>query len=139
MKLLTREKFKEEVFARSKGKCVFCDAIAVDAHHILDRKLFPDGGYYLSNGAAVCEDHHLECEYTVISVEEVREKAGITEYVLPPGFFQKVTYDKWGNLVNLDGTRCAGPIFEDTGCQKALKAKGKISLLSVIEDNPWMK
>ena len=128
MKLLTREQFKEQVFARSDGKCIFCDMPAVDAHHILERKLFPDGGYYLSNGAAVCEEHHLACEYTTISVEQVREFAGIVDYVLPPGFLKKVNYDKWGNLCNLDGTRVAGPTFEDTGCQKALKAKGKISL-----------
>ena len=128
MKLLSREQFKEQVFARSKGKCVFCDKAAVDTHHILDRKLFSDGGYYLSNGAAVCEEHHLLCEYTVITVEEVREAAGISEFVLPTNFLKKVHYDKWGNLINLDGTRLPGPLFEDHGCQKALRAKGKISL-----------
>ena len=130
MKLLTREQFKEQVFARSNGKCVFCDKAAIDPHHILDRKLFPDGGYYLSNGAAVCEEHHLMCEYTLISVEEVRKQAGIHEHVLPPGFIQQVTYDKWGNLCNHDGTRSAGPLISDHGCLKALKAKGMIRLFN---------
>lgn len=132
MKLLTREQFKEQVFARSGGKCVFCDKPAIDPHHILDRKLFPDGGYYLSNGAAVCEEHHLMCEYTLISVEEVREKAGIDkdEHVLPPGFIHHVHYDKWGNLCNIDGTRSAGPLIGDDGCLKALKAKGMIRLFN---------
>lgn len=128
MKLLSREQFKEQVFARSRGKCIFCDRDAIDAHHILERKLFDDGGYYLSNGAAVCEEHHLLCEYTVIPVEEVRAKAGITEYILPDGFYKSLIYDKWGNLCIHDDSRVAGPLFEDDGCQKALKAKGKIRL-----------
>ena len=32
----------------------------VDAHHIMDRRLWKDGGYYLSNGAALCSKHHLD-------------------------------------------------------------------------------
>ena len=77
-KLLTRIAFKERVFERDSGKCVFCGEPAVDAHHILDRKLFPDGGYYLSNGASVCAIDHMRCETTEYSVELVREKCGIT-------------------------------------------------------------
>jgi 5-methylcytosine-specific restriction endonuclease McrA len=60
--LLTREQYKNAVFKRDNHTCIFCDLPAVDAHHILDRKLFADGGYYLSNGASVCEQHHWDCE-----------------------------------------------------------------------------
>jgi hypothetical protein len=60
--LLYRERFKEVVFRRAAGLCVFCAAQAVDAHHILERKLFAeDGGYYAGNGATVYEDHHRQC------------------------------------------------------------------------------
>lgn len=62
--LLTREEFKKQVFARTNGKCCvpncFCNAI--DAHHIMDRRLWFDGGYYLSNGASLCSKHHLDAE-----------------------------------------------------------------------------
>ena len=52
-KLLTREEFKKQVFARTNGKCCVpgCTCDAVDAHHILDRHLWNHGGYILSNGA----------------------------------------------------------------------------------------
>lgn len=93
---LSRQAFGEQVLHRAKGTCVFCPAPAVDAHHIMDRKLFPDGGYYLENGAAVCAQHHLDCEENRISVEQVRAAAGSFVRVLPPGFDPGLRYDKWG-------------------------------------------
>lgn len=62
--LLTRDEFKRQVFAKTMGKCCVlgCDCEAVDAHHIMDRKLWSDGGYYLTNGAALCSKHHLDAE-----------------------------------------------------------------------------
>lgn len=65
-KLLTRDAFREGVFARDGNCCVFCGRPAVDAHHILERRLWPDGGYYLNNGASVCAEHHMLCETTEI-------------------------------------------------------------------------
>lgn len=67
--LLTREEFKKQVFARTNEKCCVpgCSCKAVDAHHIMDRKLWSDGGYYLSNGAALCEKHHLDAEHGIIT------------------------------------------------------------------------
>lgn len=82
--LLTREQFERVVFANTKGLCVFCGLPAVDAHHILDRKLFRDGGYYENNGAAVCSAHHWDCETTKLSVEVVRTASGIDNPVVPP-------------------------------------------------------
>lgn len=119
-KLLTRTEFKDRVFERDAGKCVFCGEPAVDAHHILDRKLFPDGGYYLSNGASVCNDDHMKCETTEYSVELVREKCGITDPMLPPGIDHDMVVDKWGNVL-IDGSWFKGPLFEDTAVQKLLK------------------
>lgn len=60
--LLSRDAFRESVFARDKRTCVFCECPAVDAHHIIKRRLWPDGGYYLDNGASVCEAHHVQCD-----------------------------------------------------------------------------
>jgi len=127
--VLDRKVFERKVLARSGGKCVFCELPAVDAHHILERKLYPGTlGYFLSNGAAVCEKHHWDCETTVLSVEEVRKAAGIETPALPPGFDANRIYDKWGNLVRPDGMREPGPLFHDTGARKALALGGKLGL-----------
>lgn len=37
---LTREEFKQQVFERDEHCCVVCGKPAVDAHHILERRLF---------------------------------------------------------------------------------------------------
>jgi len=130
MKLLTRDDFREQVFKRDNHKCVFCDKEAVDAHHIIERRLWPDGGYYLSNGASVCEDHHLECEMTTISVEEVREACGIRKFVLPPHLYTDQQYDKWGNIVLPNGQRLKGELFFDESVQKILDKGGVLSLFT---------
>lgn len=121
MKLLTRDEFREQVFKRDNHKCVFCGKPAVDAHHILERRLWPDGGYYESNGASVCEEHHLACERTTISVEDVRHAAGITKIWVPPHLYNDHIYDKWGNPVLEDGRRGKGELFFDESVQKVLE------------------
>jgi hypothetical protein len=118
--LLTRDQFRESVFARDNYCCVFCDLPAVDAHHILERRLWSDGGYYLENGASVCEKHHLECEMTSISVEEVREKCRITKAIIPSQLCDDTIYDKWGNVILDDGRRLPGELFCDESVQKIL-------------------
>lgn len=67
--LLTRQEFKKQVLEKTNGKCCVpnCNCEAVDAHHIMDRRLFFNGGYYLSNGAALCAKHHLEAEKGTIT------------------------------------------------------------------------
>lgn len=127
-KLLSREEFKSQTFSRDNHTCIFCDKPAVDAHHILDRKLWNDGGYYLSNGASVCEEHHWECEKTTLSVEDVRQACGITDFILPKGLSQDYSYDKWGNRIKENGFRDKGVLFEDDGVQKILKKAGLIYL-----------
>lgn len=124
-KLLSRDEFREKVLARSWGGCVICSKPAKDAHHILERRLWPDGGYYLENGAAVCAEHHLECERTTISVQDVRHAAGITKIVVPPQLYDDHEYDKWGNPILSDGYRRGhGELFYDESVQKVLKEGG---------------
>jgi hypothetical protein len=118
--LLSRDAFREAVFSRDKGTCVFCIKPAVDAHHILERRLWPDGGYYLDNGASVCGEHHLACEATTLSVEDVRLACGITKPVIPPHLYDDQPYDKWGNPVMPNGQRLKGELFDDESVQKIL-------------------
>ena len=122
--LLTRDDFREFVFRRDDHKCVICHEPAVDAHHILERRLFSDGGYYLDNGASLCAKHHILAEQTVLECEEIREAAGITEIVLPEHLYTDERYDKWGNLYMNNGTRSMGELFFDESVQKILGEGG---------------
>lgn len=129
LQLLTRDQFREGVFARDNYKCVFCGLTEnLSAHHILERRLFSSkhdlGGYYISNGATVCAYHHLECESTVISVEEVREACGITKKVIPDHMYDDHVYDKWGNIILPNGQRMVGELFFDESVQKILRSEG---------------
>ena len=127
-KLLTRDEFRDAVFERDGHRCIFCPEKAQDAHHILERRLWGEsGGYFVSNGASVCGSHHLECEKTLISVEDVRLAAGIQKWVLPEHFYEDVIYTKWGDVVLLNGQRCKGELFYDESVQKILKAAGVLA------------
>lgn len=97
MQLLTREKFREAVFTRDGYKCVICgkgarDGIKLDAHHIIERRLWVDQGYYLDNGATLCDDGrkdgcHYKAETTYLSVEDIRRASGIEKIVLPEDMY----------------------------------------------------
>jgi hypothetical protein len=134
--LLTRTEFREGVFARDGGKCVFCGAPAVDAHHIIDRRLWPDEGYYLDNGASVCADDHWQCEWTTITVEQVRAACGIEKPILPPHLYAGQTYDKWGNPVLPNGQRLRGELFFDGSVQKVLGEGGVLGSFTHLVKYP---
>lgn len=127
-KLLTREAFREGVFARDGHKCVVCGAPAQDAHHIIERKLWSDGGYYLDNGASVCGEHHIQCEQTLISVEDLRAVAGITSIIVPDQFYPEQPITKWGDYILEDGRRTKGELFHDESVQKVLAQGGVLDL-----------
>ena len=100
-KLLTREEFKKQVFARTNGKCCVpgCTCDAVDAHHIMDRKLWKDSGYYLSNCAPVCYRHHMDCEKGVWSPYQVMKFAGIDiKYLQKPDSLDWLTDEEYKEL-----------------------------------------
>lgn len=128
--ILTRPQFREGVLERDNHTCVFCDSPAVDAHHILERRLFSGaqaGGYFLSNGASVCATHHLQCEMTTISVEDVREACGITKWTIPDHLYDDHVYDKWGNVILPNGQRMMGELFLDESVQKILHKGGVLT------------
>ena len=121
MKLLTRDEFRNSVFKRDNYKCVNCSKPAVDAHHIMERKLFDDEGYYLDNGASVCKECHILAEKTLLSTQDLRNKIGIKNIILPKGFYREETFDKWGNIILPNGNRIKGELFFDESVQKILK------------------
>ncbi len=119
--LLTRDQFREFVFARDSHKCVVCGKPAQDAHHILERKLWSDGGYYIENGASLCGEHHLAAESTVLTCKELRERIGIKYFPLPDHLYTDQEYDKWGNPVLPNGLRIRGELFDDPSVQIVLQ------------------
>jgi hypothetical protein len=121
----TRDDFREGVFERDGHKCVICKEPGKDAHHIIERRLWDNGGYYLYNGATLCEKHHIEAEMTTLTCEEIREKAGIPKVILPPHLYEEYRYDKWGNIILPTGMRLKGELFYDESVQKIL-AQGKV-------------
>lgn len=122
--LLSRDAFREGVFTRDKHQCVMCGAAAQDAHHIIERRLFSDGGYYLDNGASLCGPCHIRAEETTLSCEEIRAAARIATTFLPEHMYRDLRYDKWGNIIQPDGTRVRGELFEDESVQKILRQGG---------------
>lgn len=124
---MDRQEFREAVLERDGHTCVLCGKPAVDAHHILERRLWSDGGYVLDNGASLCAACHIAAEQTVVSVEQIREAARVAP-VVPDHLFADGRYDKWGNLILEDGNRLPGPLYEDTSVQKALRSGGVANL-----------
>ena len=76
--LLTRYKFRKEVFCRDNYLCVICKKEADAAHHIVERRLWCDFGLYVQNGASLCPQCHIKAEQTVLTCEEIREAAFCT-------------------------------------------------------------
>lgn len=98
MKLLTRADFRNKVFERDNYTCVVpgCKHKAVDAHHLIERRLWNDLGYYLENGASLCERHHKMAERNQILPMQFREWIGIKEIMLPKSLDVNKDYNKWG-------------------------------------------
>lgn len=63
LKKLIRQKFRDAVFDRDKHMCKFCkNNVQLDAHHITDRSMMPNGGYVATNGITLCQLHHKLAE-----------------------------------------------------------------------------
>ena len=101
-----RAAFRSSVFRRDRFQCVICDKpgfdrqgsddrrpfhrdqaalVALDAHHITDRNLLPNGGYVLENGVTLCEGCHR--------LAEMFHSTGIAE----PGFSPGELYERIGS------------------------------------------
>lgn len=136
--LLSRDDFRNGTFERDRFQCVVCGAPAVDAHHIIERRLFKaaheKGGYFLDNGASLCEKHHIEAEQTTISCKSIRQLCGIETVVLPEHFWPDLDYDKWGNILTPEG-RLKGELYYELSVQTILKDFSFLPF--VIEPKPY--
>lgn len=59
-----RQAFRTAVFIRDSNVCRVCGAgsYLLDAHHITDRNLMPNGGYVVENGISLCPPCHEKAE-----------------------------------------------------------------------------
>jgi hypothetical protein len=126
LSLLSRDEFKKSCLARDNNSCIICGSKKnITVHHLIERKLFKEdfefGGYFIDNGVSICEEHHLDAEYLKISAEELREKAGIKNLILPSHFNKDFKYDKWGNKL-IGNEIIPGELFEDDAFKKVLKS-----------------
>jgi len=130
MKLLTRDEFREGVFARDNHTCRNCEVKpAQDAHHIMERRLFESGGYFIDNGISLCGECHIKAEQTLLSPDHFYEVLGVKR-VLPEHLYEDYRYTKWGDIENPNGTRVKGELFFDESVQKILASAGVLNLYS---------
>lgn len=100
--LLSRDNFRNMVFERDNHICVIpeCNKYAVDAHHIIERRLWQDtsefGGYFLCNGASLCEEHHIAAEKNFYPPQYLWNILKIDNPIRPKLFKSNVDYNKWG-------------------------------------------
>lgn len=92
-----REEFRVAVFERDNNTCIipWCDETADDAHHIIERDLWENGGYIPKNGASVCNKHHKYAESNDIPPQAFWSWLDIENPVLPESI-ETIHIDKWG-------------------------------------------
>lgn len=63
-KLLERHEFRQKALKRDNNTCIvpWCSEEADEVHHIIERSLWTDEGYYMGNAASVCNPHHKMAE-----------------------------------------------------------------------------
>lgn len=72
---MSREKFRQHCVERDDGQCVVPDCHEQvtpspdgpgEVHHIIERKLWTNGGYIPRNGVSICNEHHRLAERNII-------------------------------------------------------------------------
>lgn len=92
-KKLIRKNFRDACYKRDGFSCAMCGMKSskekaeeeLDAHHIVDRNLLPNGGYVPQNGISLCEPCHIKAE--------VFHSTGTAE----PGYSPEDLYKKIGS------------------------------------------
>lgn len=124
---MNRKDFNENVGKRDNNQCVVCKAPHTAVHHIVERCLWEDGGFYADNGVCLCDLHHLQAEQTLISCKELRDLASIKTILLPNHLDTNVTYDKWANPYINKNVRVRGELFFNENVQKILTSANVLS------------
>lgn len=106
---MTREAFRQTCVERDGSECLipWCDESVTDdpdgpgeVHHIIERRLWDDGGYFADNGACVCNDHHRRAENNEIPPQAFWRWNSVDHPTLPETVSSQ-DVNKWGE--QLDG------------------------------------
>ena len=116
--MLGRDEWRSAVIARD-GTCVMCTEAGSEVHHIIERRLFPDGGYYMANGVTLCRGCHLRAEESAFTCEQLREAAGISVTLLPFSLAGDERYDKWGNAL-VGAVLYPGPLWDEAMAKRVI-------------------
>lgn len=96
---MNREEAEAACFNRDGGCVVpWCDKEAQDAHHIIERKLWDDGGYFLENLASVCHEHHKDAEENRIPPQAFWMWIGETPETVKVPHQVGNCVNKWGDV-----------------------------------------
>lgn len=95
--LLSRRRFRENCLTRDRSRCVipWCTESADEVHHIIERSIWPNGGYYERNGASVCNRHHQVAERNDIPPQAFWQWIGVEPLV--PEEYDTFDINKWGD------------------------------------------
>lgn len=134
--------FIKAVQKRDRGQCVICGDITHEVSFVVDPLVFEDGedtssrlSQVMSNGVLLCEGHAYEAKTTLLSVQDIRKAAGMSDWSLPDTFEHDQEYDRYGNAILPSGQRMKGPWFFHEEVQKALDEG---SVLSIFTDRVKM-
>lgn len=94
---LHREEFHKKCFEREEDQCIvpWCTQKPDEAHHIIERDLWDDGGYILENGVSICNHHHQYAESNDIPPQAFWFWLGISDPPLPDAV-DTWQINKWG-------------------------------------------
>lgn len=117
--ILSRREFRERCVDRDDGKCLvpWCSSRVTadpdgpgEVHHIIERALWDDGGWYAKNGASVCNDHHQYAEENFIPPHAFWRWLDV-EPLTPEGMPTNI--NKWGPDEQRRGETLDTPPHED--------------------------
>jgi hypothetical protein len=113
---------------------VVCAAPATEVHHLLERALFTDGGYYLSNAVSLCNPCHVLAEDTTLSRIVLSQKARI-DWPYTPEFLWDYVVDKWANVLG-DDLLHPGDLATTPGCTPVIESARRGWYLSPLRPAP---
>ena len=105
--LLSRDDFRNAVLNRDNHTCIIpgCRKPAVDAHHIIERKLWQVesefGGYFINNGASLCGEHHIAAEKNFFPPQYLWQLLKVNDPIRPKSFRMNTDYNKWGTALKM--------------------------------------
>jgi hypothetical protein len=59
------------------------------------------GGYFMNNGASLCEEHHISAEKNLFPPQYLWKLLNVSKPIRPKSFMDNVDYNKWGEAFKM--------------------------------------